>query len=501
MKFSKELEKVQREWYCISDPSTAQWTDSGYIRDPIHGHIKLEPFDFFVLNLPPMQRLRAIAQLSFVDRIYPGANHTRFEHSLGVGTLAHRLLVSLQQRNRIRNVTKIDRNNIYSTKLAGYLHDIGHLPFSHALERLFDELVVDDYSKAGMKRGDHKPHELLGYLIIKSKYFLDVIKRLNKQCQLNIDPDFVASLATGSQSIPIESTFLREMIHGNFDCDRMDYLLRDAYYCGVPHGAVDLERLIETFTIVSREKGLHIGVEESGLAAVEAMYFSRRTMYISVYLHHASRIIEGMLLRSVHDCVAQNKISLEDLLLFNDASLTEFMQDEGTTLARTTVSRLAYRQFLKRFFVKRLMDIDPLIYSAPGVPISASIISKVGPFVDKVNKFFSGIRNTLKFESECCEESFPKSLRHGSLLIDCPKLTLTGDPDSEEYFPVRLRDNTIRSLLDLSPVVRSIAQDKNASMTTIILAGLKPEKYASRARSYFIERFKADFGLELGDTL
>ncbi len=381
MRFTNSLNKLQDEWYETRDPASIDTKRRGFVRDPIHGHIELDPFDFFVIDLPPMQRLRGVSQLGFVNRIYPGANQTRFEHSLGVGTLAYRILLSLREEQKRRGEAGIGLQDIYSAKLAGYLHDIGHLPFSHALEPLFESLAKLDYSAIGMKRGGNKPHEIFGYSIITSDYFRDAIATLNKFCKTNIDPSFVASLAMGTSDIPANKTFLQELIHGNFDCDRMDYLLRDAYYCGVPHGAVDLERLIETFTIVSREKGLHIGVEESGLAAVEAMYFSRRTMYISVYLHHASRIIEGMLLRSVHDCVAQNKISLEDLLLFNDASLTEFMQDEGTTLARTTVSRLAYRQFLKRFFVKRLMDIDPLIYSAPGVPISASIISKVGPFV------------------------------------------------------------------------------------------------------------------------
>ena len=446
-----------------------------------------------------MQRLRAIAQLSFVDRIYPGANHTRFEHSLGVGTLAHRLLVSLQQRNQIRNVTKIGRNDIYSTKLAGYLHDIGHLPFSHALERLFDELVVDDYAKAGMKRGDHKPHELLGYLIIKSKYFLDVIKRLNKQCQLNIDPDFVASLATGSQSIPIESTFLREMIHGDFDCDRMDYLLRDAYYCGVPHGAVDLERLIETLTIVPRRTGLHLGVEEAGVTAVEAMYFSRITMYASVYLHHTSRIIEGMILRAVNDSCKDGSIRLPTLLRYNDSSLLGLMQSKGTKLTKSCVDNLEYRKFPKRLFVKRLMDIYPLNYSTPGIPLQPGVVAKIGPLIGKVNEELGDMNRLTRFESECTRSIYGQSRISVPLILDCPALKLPSEPSLEKHFPVRLRaNNEVRSLLDLSPVVRAIAQDKTAYQTSIILAGGQPEKYHERAKKYIIERFKGEFDIDIG---
>src|SRR6266566_3749816 len=497
MRFSKALENVQSEWYRISDPSTAQWTEPGYIRDPIHGHIKLEPFDFFVLNLPPMQRLRAIAQLSFVDRIYPGANHTRFEHSLGVGTLAHRLLVSLQQRTRIRNA-KIRRDEIFSTKLAGYVHDIGHLPFSHALERLFDELVADDYSKIGLKRGDHKPHELIGYLIIKSQYFLDVIRRLNKECQLSIDPDFVASLATGSRNVPIESTFLSEMIHGDFDCDRMDYLLRDAYYCGVPHGAVDLERLIETLTIVSRRTGLHLGVEEAGVTAVEAMYFSRSTMYASVYLHHTSRIIEGMILRAVSNSCKDRRIELPALLGHNDSSLLGLMQSKGTNLTKSCVNDLAYRKFPKRLFVKRLMDIYPLNYSTPGIPLQPGVVAKIGPLIDKVNVELGDMKYLTRFESECARSIYGQSAISMPVILDCPMLRLPSEPSPEKHFPVRLRANSeIRSLLDLSPVVRAIAQDKTAYQTSIILAGNRPEKYRKKAEKYLIERFKEDFKIDM----
>jgi HD superfamily phosphohydrolase len=302
----------------------------------------------------------------------------------------------------------------------------------------------------------------------------------------------------GSSNIPSEKIFLREIIHGDFDCDRMDYLLRDAYYCGVAHGAVDLERMIETFTIVRRKKGLHLGVEEAGLSAVEAMYFSRSTMYVSVYLHHVSRIIEGIVLRAVHDSVGSNKISLPSLIMHNDSSLLELMQSKCTKLARSMVMRLVYRRFLKRLFVKRLMDIEPLSYSPPGEAIPSSVIQRIGPIIDKINEYFADMKNVVKFEHDCARNVYRPSQEDKSLLFDCPKMKLPGAPNEEEYFPVRLRDNSVRSLLEISPVVRSIAQDKRAYSTTILLAGLRPDKFAERGKRYVAERFQADFGLDLG---
>src|SRR5689334_11329042 len=134
MDLSAELEKAERIWRRYYPPDSVEIPKkSGFVRDPVLGHIKLDPVDFLVIDSPPFQRLRGIAQLSFVDRIYPGANHTRFEHSLGVATIVRKLLDSLSKKRGV----KITKNNILTTRLAGYFHDIGHLPFSHLLEDLF----------------------------------------------------------------------------------------------------------------------------------------------------------------------------------------------------------------------------------------------------------------------------------------------------------------------------------------------------------------------------
>jgi HD superfamily phosphohydrolase len=128
-----ELERavadLEKEWYAILDPSQLSKDEyaTGHVRDPIHGHIRLTQPDFFILDIPPFQRLRAVSQLSFVDRIYPGANHTRFEHSLGAAYLAQRVMENLSET---KSVFRIELKNVWEVKIAAYLHDVGHLPFS-----------------------------------------------------------------------------------------------------------------------------------------------------------------------------------------------------------------------------------------------------------------------------------------------------------------------------------------------------------------------------------
>ena len=500
MEFSRSIAEAEEEWRAIYDPWNVAVPDSGFIRDPVLGHIKLEPWDFLILDCPPIQRLRAIAQLSFVDRIYPGANHTRFEHTLGVATLVSRAMESLcekQEKLGHQKLVKISKDDIITAKLAAYFHDVGHLPFSHALEPLFHKRLEEDYGHCGMTHGKHKPHELIGFQIIKSRYFRELVRRVNRLCNTNVNVGLVADIAMGTNSVPVQKSFMKELIHGDLDCDRMDYLVRDAYYCGVPHGQVDPARVIETFILEERQGGLHIGILYSGLPSVEAMYFSRSTMYITVYLHHTSRIIEGMILRAVKALTSKKQLSLPSLLLHDDSSLLELMRASRNPLALAFSQRLAFRRFFKRLFEIKLSEIPPLKEMKPGVPLPAGVM-RMWPILDNVNLYFENIDNSVEFENECAREIYPQRLRKGNILIDCPKLKLPDQPSEEEYFSVRLDNNNVRSILHVSPMVMATEHERGAYITSIILAGVEPSKYRTRARQYVTERFKKQFGLQIG---
>ncbi len=494
MNFSKDLSEAQDQWYDSFDPNNAKVPKKGFIRDPVLGHIGLDSIDFLVLDAPPVQRLRGIAQLSFVDRIYPGANHTRFEHCLGVATIVRRLLESLQAKTKS---TRITRNDVLTARLAAYFHDIGHLPFSHLLEPLFRGSLKENYPKFGMTETSNKPHELLGHMIIKTRYFQDLIRRAGKILGLSVEQNLIASLAMGTGDVPLPKLFLKDAIHGDFDCDRMDYLVRDAYYCGVPHGEVDLERMIETFTVIPRKPGgFHLGVDVSGLPSVEMMYASRHTMYNAVYHHHTSRIVEGMIVRAVRHMVSEGRLRLQSLIRHTDASLIENAKSKGPQLSRTIMQQLESRRFLKRFLERRLFEIPALRKFKAGSPTD-ELVKAVGPTLSRVSEYFEVLENTLSFEQECAEEVYPSELRSGALLFDCPNLELPKGSGIDVYLPVDFGGGKVRPIVEVSPIVRTIAYEGDAFATSILLAGSKRQTYKQKATRCVKEKLRTKFGLKL----
>jgi HD superfamily phosphohydrolase len=457
--------------------------EPGHVRDPVHGHIRLTQPDFFILDIPPFQRLRAVSQLSFVDRIYPGANHSRFEHSLGAAYLAHRVMQNLSETTP-KSLFKIKLSNVWEVKIAAYLHDIGHLPFSHAIEPLFSEVVPPN--------DDRAPHEVIGHEIARSKYLSDVLQKVNSEFpKLGVDQQKIANLATGTKDqIRDEELFMYEIIHGKpIDCDRLDYLLRDAYYCGVPHGKVDAERLVETFTLVRRRKEVHLAVDVSGLLALEAMAVSRRTMYGAVYNHRTSRIVEGMILRAIHYEQQETSNTLQSIIGSTDGRVMELLA-KGSKIAKRLAVALQYRRFFKRVFEAKISEICDL---KPNVDYQKALDTH-GPAFAKANDEFKSWKNRLKFEESC----FPSSKDKGSASVDCPRLKLPQHPAPDGYTPIRF-SNGYRSIVDVSPIVHSVEMEGD-SYTTSILCAADHNVDKDTFQSNVKRSFKARFGIVIHDN-
>ncbi|MBI4362731.1 MAG: HD domain-containing protein [Euryarchaeota archaeon] len=213
------------------------------IRDPLYGYIECDPLALSLLDTPEVQRLRRVRQLGFAFLVYPGANHSRFEHSLGVYHLAGRLPVEEPE-----------------FRAAALLHDVGHSPYSHASEALFHRVT----------RTTHEERPL--------------------------GPRVVEALESHGLRVSRVARHIRgetpegRLLAGELDVDRMDYLVRDAYYTGVAFGRADVVRLIE-------EMGYRRGrvyVRAQGLQAAESLLVARALMYPTVYLHHVCRIAEAM---------------------------------------------------------------------------------------------------------------------------------------------------------------------------------------------------------------
>jgi len=255
------------------------------IRCPIHGFIEVNDWERAIIDQPAFQRLRRIRQLAWTDHIYPGAVHTRFEHSLGVMHTASLLFDAI-----VKNSTEVLRSDLaYNddglrrdrqlVRLAALLHDVGHGPFSHAAE----ELLPNRDDKA-----DKYKHEHYSAAVVRVK-----LRPAIEDHELNANYGFhaeeVAALLEGSSQAR-QRLFWRELIDGQMDADRMDYLLRDAYHAGVQYGRFDLHRLINTVCAIPAggdESGAapRLGILEGGVHSAEGLVLARYFMFTQVYFH------------------------------------------------------------------------------------------------------------------------------------------------------------------------------------------------------------------------
>jgi len=269
------------------------------VRDPLWNNIRLEAEALAVIDTPAFQRLRYVRQLGHAFLVYPGATHTRFEHALGTYHLARRATPEL---------------NIH---LAALLHDIGHYPFSHALE------------EAGLP-----PHERLAARHLGSGPLATALE------QLGVSTDSLLELIQGTSSSPLAG-----LVAGALDVDKLDYLSRDAKMCGVPYGVIDVDRLLTSLTVSAEGLALH----SKGLAALESLLFAKYQMYRNVYWHHAVRSATAMFKRLVRRAIAARRVTPDEIAVATDDALShELLQHDQTGLAR------ALRE---RRLAKRALDI------------------------------------------------------------------------------------------------------------------------------------------------
>jgi HD superfamily phosphohydrolase len=258
------------------------------IIDPIHGFVRAFGTEIKIIDNPIFQRLRRIKQLSGAHLTYPGAQHTRFEHSLGVMHIASQAAQALEEKG-IFNV-----DDIANIRIAALLHDIGHGPFSH----LFEEVA---------QRKRKSSHELLGRDLILKTGIGDLISKsgFNKK--------FITSLAFGDSKFQ----FMNEIISGALSADIMDYLLRDGYFTGAEHAKIDHKRITQSLDVYKKK----LALEKSALYSFESMMHSRYQMFKAVYFHKTVRSAEVMLLESIrlaYDELGLSSMSLDDYIELTD---------------------------------------------------------------------------------------------------------------------------------------------------------------------------------------
>ncbi|MHA2025005.1 MAG: HD domain-containing protein [Candidatus Thorarchaeota archaeon] len=312
------------------------------INDPIHGFIGLTDIEAKIVNSQPYQRLRRIKQLSGGHFVYPTAEHTRFGHCIGVMYLAG------LSGKRLLDRMGLGDKKLQEVRIAGLLHDIGHGPFSH----VFEEVLLEK------RKMNHE--DVTEWIILKSEVG-DLIEAEG------ISKKRIGNLVRGRQKTKKDS-IIAGIVAGQIDSDKMDYLIRDSFYCGVNYGLVDIHRLIDSIEI-SKEYQMQFDIAARG--ALESFLVARYEMFLNVYYHKTVRSVEVMLVKLIN--AADNTLKLtsfstpEEFLELDDMSLISRIRNidpsesEDAAEAVKMVDLLDSRVLYKSAFEKVLHTQDRFV--------------------------------------------------------------------------------------------------------------------------------------------
>ncbi|MGI6465125.1 HD domain-containing protein [Methanobacterium sp.] len=371
-----------------------------FVRDSVHGDLQLDEFEVKLVDTPEIQRLRRIKQLGFTYLVYPGANHSRFEHSIGTMYLASRLARHLE----------LDDETHSLIRCCAIIHDAGHGPFSHVSEG-----------------GIAYSHEELTSKLIKESQLGDI---LSERFSLKE----VLRIINGQGP-------LGDIISGELDVDRMDYLLRDSYYTGVAYGIIDVERLLANMKL---EDGLIL--HGKGVQAAESMLLARYFMYPSVYQHHTTRIVNSMFRRCLAKLLEKGVINPEEIYRYDDTDLIAAARAEKNYVGQV-MERLDNRQLYKRIYSLKLDEVD-----------HPEEIFQMKP------------ESIKKTETEIAQEL---DVDQDFILVDVPEYPTFHEMST----PVSVNGDTVK-LGDVSNLVRAL---KDARFDHADLCIYLPEEYAEQA--------------------
>ena len=372
------------------------------IKDSVHSHIEIEGVGAALLDTPPVQRLRHIRQLGTVQLVYPSANHTRFEHSLGVYHLVRQALDHL----------KIEGRQARRLGAAAMVHDVGHAPFSHNLEPILEE-------ETGTA------HDAIEHLL-RTAPIADVLEAFD------VDPRRLARMIRGESS-------LGQLLAGELDVDRMDYLVRDAHHTGVPYGTIDPGRLLRQLTFVDGD----LVLAEGNVQSAENLLIARALMNPTVYNHHVARISKAILRRAMWEVVES-----DDLVEHLDPLVSVWQSDDGSVhpLRQATdhdilVAMGSHER--TRPLLKRLINRD-LFKRAIWAERSNVPEGIVDHDPEKVRQL----------ERDIAERA---SLPSGDVLVDIPSSSSMTEASSRV-----LVNGEVRRLHEQSPLVRALQDNHEA---------------------------------------
>lgn len=337
-----------------------------YIKDPVHHLIKINDDDKKIMDTPWFQRLRNIFHLGTAYMTYPGATHSRFEHSLGVMSLGSSVLYNVISNanedelnfwKELKDIEELKKTLRY----ACLLHDIGHAPFSHVCEEFYDkekdslvkdlksqlEFIIDSHENTEQILRSKPLHELMSCSIVLSHYS-------DKLVELRVNPKNVCAIILGRvcKEVPKEKRshykVLANILNSSIDVDKFDYLLRDNYMTGASLASLDKERLLASYTVSDRN---NLVLSGKGLSLVTNLIVGRNQVYMWVYQHHKVVFTDTLLMRMISTLIDEGLIKVEDF--FSKKAVIEDLRDDYDIISEVRINAKKSKKILDLYSMWR----------------------------------------------------------------------------------------------------------------------------------------------------
>jgi HD superfamily phosphohydrolase len=329
------------------------------IRDPVHGSIHILDEEIPIIRDDFFQRLRNIKQLGFSEYVFPGATHTRFLHSIGVMNVAEKAFDRLfKETLSDKDIQKLKE----TFKLACLLHDVGHAPLSHSTETVMPKLSELNIPSAFLSKKDQKTdrqatHEDYTIKSIVDSSFAGSFSLVEKK--FGLERKFIADLITGHTSDASYFTvkginyfpLLHQLVSSELDCDRMDYLLRDSYFCGVSYGSYDLDWLLDNLEVCIENNTAYLGINERAVVTFDDFLLSRYHMFIMVYFHYRAVCLEQLLYKYFKTSPSEYVIpaNIEEYIEHDDQYLMKVLKRSKNKYAEAIIKNQVPQKIFESF--------------------------------------------------------------------------------------------------------------------------------------------------------
>ena len=377
------------------------------IRDPVHGSIPINDSEIEILEHPFFQRLRNIKQLGFAEYVFPGATHTRYLHSIGVMNVSTLVFNSLFKNQTSSEILRLKE----TLRLGCLLHDIGHAPLSHSTESVMPNVsalkLPSQFNEAKDRQASHEDYTIKS---ITDSSFTDSFKGVT--AEFGIDPFAVAELVVGETKNPGYFTIkgvnyfplLHQLVSSEMDCDRMDYLLRDSYFCGVSYGKFDLDWIIDNLKICHENNNGYLGISERAISTFDDFLLSRFHMFMMVYFHYRAVCLEQMLMRYFESSKNEYAIpaNIEAYLDHDDPYLYKVLKKSQNLWAKRIVMNNIPKKILETFGTAHLGQMHELEVFLKAENIDYIKCSSSG----RLSKYYSANSPQQEYPMKVIRESY-----------------------------------------------------------------------------------------------